>query len=121
MSPDKEYLGEDNEEDEEDSDDLDADLRAVNSIASSTSHRRFLLTGKIYELNMFIKMLSLYLKAVRIQVKTLSIIFQKISLVLLKEFHQLRSFELLETEKNLTKNPTVQLIFVPTAPLHLLE
>ena len=47
LSPDKEYLGEDNnEEDEEDSDDLDADLRAVNSIASSTSHRRFLLTGR---------------------------------------------------------------------------
>ena len=45
LSPDKEYLGDDNNEDEEDSDDLDADLRAVNAIASSTSHRRFLLTG----------------------------------------------------------------------------
>ena len=46
LSPDKEYLGEDNEE-EEDSDDLDADLQTVNSIASSASHRRFLLTGLI--------------------------------------------------------------------------
>ena len=45
LSPDKEYLGEDINEEEEDSDDLDADLQAVNSIASSTSHRRFLLTG----------------------------------------------------------------------------
>ena len=46
LSPDKEFLGEDNEE-EEDSDDLDADLQTVNSIASSASHRRFLLTGLI--------------------------------------------------------------------------
>ena len=45
LSTDKEYLGEDINEEEEDSDDLDADLQAVNSIASSTSHRRFLLTG----------------------------------------------------------------------------
>ena len=47
MSPDKEYLGEDINEEEEDSDDLDADLQTVNSIASSASHRRFLLTGLI--------------------------------------------------------------------------
>ena len=44
FSHDKEYLGEDNNE-EEDSDDLDCDLKEGSSIASSTSHRRFLLTG----------------------------------------------------------------------------
>ena len=59
LSPDKEYLGDDNNEEEEDSDDLDADLRAVNSIASSPSHRRFLLTCKTYTWNTSIKILNL--------------------------------------------------------------
>ena len=46
LSRDRGYLEEDNnDEEEEDSDDLDADLKEVSSITSS-SHRRFLLTGK---------------------------------------------------------------------------
>ena len=50
LSRDRGYLEEDNnDEEEEDSDDLDADLKEVSSITSSTSHRRFLLTGQILE------------------------------------------------------------------------
>ena len=77
LSPDKEYLGEDNEEDEEDSDDLDADLRAVNSIASSTSHRRFLLTGKIHTWNTSLKILHLIMKPQEFKVKLCRLYFRK--------------------------------------------
>ena len=46
LSRDRGYLEEENnDEEEEGSEDLDADLKEVSSITSS-SHRRFLLTGK---------------------------------------------------------------------------